>query len=329
MTVAFGVLGAAKIVKGGLLDPAAGLDGLEVVALAARDRGRAEEYAAEHGIPRVLDSYDAVVEDPGVDAVYVPTPAALHGHWTRRAIAAGKHVLCEKPFTANADEAAEIADLAEGSGLVVMEAMHSRYSPRWARMADIVRSGVLGEVRSVEATFVTPHADRAGDIRWQLPLGGGALMDLGVYPVTLLRHLFGEPEVRSASAEDVDGVDASMTAELSLDGGVEGRVVASMAEGADWGADLRVTGTAGTLAVRMPYHPYLYGELVLTTADGTETEGPEERTTYSYMVEAFRDSVLSGAPVVTDAREATATMRVLDAIYRAAGMEPRQPLLPS
>ncbi|WP_029432098.1 Gfo/Idh/MocA family protein [Blastococcus sp. URHD0036] len=326
MTVRFGVLGAAKIVKGGLLDPAAGLDDVEVVALAARDRSRAEEYAAENGIPRVLDSYEAVVEDPEVTAVYVPTPAALHGYWTRRAIEAGKHVLCEKPFTANADEAAGIADRADGSGLVVMEAMHSRFSPRWERMAGILRSGVLGDVTTAEATFVTPHADRAGDIRWQLPLGGGALMDLGVYPVTLLRHLFGEPEVRSATAQDEAGVDAAMTAELAFAGGVEGRVVASMAEGADWGADLRVTGTAGTLAVRMPYHPYLYGELVLTTPDGTETEGPEERTTYSYMVEAFRDSVLSGAPVVTGAREATATMRVLDAVYRAAGMEPRQPL---
>ncbi|MGY1743029.1 MULTISPECIES: Gfo/Idh/MocA family protein [unclassified Blastococcus] len=326
MTVAFGVLGAAKIVKGGLLDPAAELDGVEVVAIAARDAGRAAGYAAEHGIPRVLESYEAVLADPGVTAVYVPTPAALHGHWTRRAIESGKHVLVEKPFTANADEAAEIAGLAEGSGLVVMEAMHSRFSPRWARMAEIVRSGALGEIRSAEATFVTPHTDRAGDIRWQLPLGGGALMDLGVYPVTLLRHLFGEPEVRSARAQDVDGVDAAMTADLLFAEGVEGRVVASMAEGADWGADLRVTGTAGTLAVRMPYHPYLYGELVLTTADGTETEGPEERTTYSSMLEAFRDAVTAGAPVVTDAQEATRTMRVVDAVYRAAGMSPRQPL---
>ncbi|MGY1773148.1 Gfo/Idh/MocA family protein [Blastococcus sp. SYSU D00813] len=329
MTVSFGVLGAAKIVKGGLLDPAAALDGVEVVAIAARDVGRAAEYAAEHGIPRVLDSYDALLGDPAVDAVYVPTPAALHGHWTRRAIEAGKHVLCEKPFTANADEAEEIAGLAEGSGLVVMEAMHSRFSPRWARMAEIVRSGALGEVRTAEARFITPHADRAGDIRWQLPLGGGALMDLGVYPVTLLRHLFGEPEVRSAVAEDIDGVDAAMTADLVFAGGVKGRVVASMAEGADWGADLRVTGTAGTLAVRMPYHPYLYGELVLTTDAGTETEGPEERTTYSYMLEAFRDAVADGAPVVTGAREATATMRGIDAIYRAAGMQPRQPLTPA
>jgi predicted dehydrogenase len=327
MTLAIGVLGAAKIVKGALLDPAAGLDGVEVTAIAARDAGRAAEYAAEHGIPRVLDSYDAVVDDPAVDAVYVPTPASLHGYWTRRAVEAGKHVLCEKPFTANADEAAEIADLAGRSGLVVMEAMHSRYSPRWTRIGEILRSGALGEVRTAEATFITPHADRTDDIRWQLPLGGGALMDLGVYPVTLLRHLFGEPEVRAAEADDVEGIDASMTAELLFAGGVEGRIVATMAADDSWGANLTVTGTAGTLAVRMPYHPIMYGELVLTTDDGTVTEGPEERTTYSYMLEAFRDAVTSGGPVTTDAREATATMRAIDAIYRAAGMSPRQPLL--
>ncbi|MEU5340766.1 Gfo/Idh/MocA family oxidoreductase [Streptomyces sp. NPDC020766] len=328
MSLSIGVLGAARIVKSALLEPAAELDGVEVTAIAARDPERAAAFAAEHGIPRVLDSYDAIVDDPAVDAVYVPTPAALHGHWTRRAIEAGKHVLCEKPFTANADEAAAIAELAESSGLVVMEALHSRYHPMWARMTELIDSGVLGRISTARAEFSTPHADTTNDIRWQPDLGGGALMDLGVYPVRLLRHLFGEPEVTGAQIHDIDGVDASTTAQLAFAGGVSGEVVAIMQTDGGYAAELHVTGSVGTLYVRMPYHPYLYGELTLTTESGVVVEQGDPRTTYSFQLEAFRDAVTKGAPNLTDAREATATMKVIDAVYRAGGLRPRTPIAP-
>lgn len=324
MSLTIGVLGAAQIVKSGLLAPAAEVEGVEVTAIAARDPERARTYAAEHGVPRVLDSYEEVLHDPDVDAVYVPTPSALHGHWTRRAIAAGKHVLCEKPFTANADEAAEIGELAQASGLVVMEAFHSRHHPMWARMFEILGSGTIGEVRAARAAFTAPHPD-VSDIRWRLDLGGGALMDLGVYPVHLLRFLFGEPRVRAARADDVHGVDASMTAALSFSGAVTGEVVASMREEDGYAAELQVTGTTGGLHVRMPYHPYLYGLMTTTTDCGTVTEEGDPRTSYAFQLEAFRDAVRDGRPAVTDAREATATMRVIDGIYRAAGMQPRTP----
>jgi predicted dehydrogenase len=324
VTVSIGVLGAARIVKGGLLDPAAGLEGVEVVAIAARDAARCREYALEHGIPQVLGTYDEVLDDPAVDAVYVPTPAALHGYWTRRAVLAGKHVLCEKPFAANADEAAEVADVAEQADVVVMEAFHSRHHPMWARMSELLRSGAIGAVQHAEASFLVPHADRT-DIRWQLPLGGGALMDMGVYPVTLLRYLLGEPEVRSASARDIDGVDASMTIELGFAAGATGRVVASMWQDDPWGAELEVTGSAGTMQVHMPYHPQFGGRITLTTPAGTTTEAGDPRSSYAFMLEAFRDAVVAGGPVVTDVRQATATMRVVDAAYRATGMAPRQP----
>ncbi|MEW1719131.1 Gfo/Idh/MocA family oxidoreductase [Streptomyces sp. NPDC093109] len=327
MSLTFGVLGAARVVRSALLEPAAGLDGVEVTAIAAREPGRAVAFAGEHGIPRTLRTYDEIIDDPAVDAVYVPTPAALHGHWTRRAIGAGKHVLCEKPFTANADEAEEIAELAESSGLVVMEAFHSRYHPMWARMSELVGSGVLGRIRTARAEFSVPHPDTT-DIRWQPGLGGGALMDLGCYPVRLLRHLFGEPEVTGARIRDIGGVDAATTARLAFPGGVSGEAVAIM-DGTDGhAAELRVSGPAGTLHVRMPYHPYLYGELTLTTESGVVVEQGDPRTSYSFQLEAFRDAVTAGGPNPTDAREATATMRVIDAIYRAGGLRPRTPSAP-
>ena len=327
-TVRFGVLGAAAIVRGALLDPAADLDGVEVTTIAARDVVRAREYAAANDVPRVLETYEDVLRDAGVDAVYVPTPAALHGYWARRALEAGKHVLVEKPFTANADEAAEIAALAARSGLVVMEAFHSRYHPLWDRLAEVLRSGAIGDVRRARARFLVPIADRA-DIRWQLPLGGGALMDMGVYPVALLRHLFGEPEVRAASAVDIDGVDASMTATLRFPGGLDAVAEASMRDEDGFAADLEVIGAAGTMELQMPYHPHWGGTLTVSTPAGTTSETGDARSSYSFMLEAFCAAVRAGGPVITDARWATATMRVVDEVYRAAGMAPREPLTPS
>ena len=173
-TVRLGVLGAARILHDAVVAPAAQVPEVEVVAVAARDRDRAAAMAEREGIARVLPDYEAVLADPDVDAVYVPTPAALHGVWMRRAIAAGKHVLCEKPFTANAAEAEEVAALADGSGLVVMEAFHSQHHPLWARLRSLLADGAVGQVREAEADFCVDIADRS-DIRWQESMGGGAL----------------------------------------------------------------------------------------------------------------------------------------------------------
>ncbi|MQA33761.1 Gfo/Idh/MocA family protein [Modestobacter roseus] len=324
MTVRIGVLGAARIVESALLRPAAEVDGVVVTAIAARSAERAARYAAQHGIPRALADYDAVVDDPDVDAIYIPTPAAMHGRWIRRAIDAGKHVLCEKPFTANADEAEMIAELALGSDLVVMEAFHSVHHPMWSRVTDLVSSGSLGEVLDATATFVVPHADRT-DIRWDAALGGGALMDLGCYPVRLLLDLLGVPDVVRADADEVGGVDASMTADLLFGRGAAGRVRASMHPEERGAAELLMTGTAGRLTVRMPYHPHFHGLLTLVTPAGTVTEQGDARTTYSFQLAAFRDAVVHGGGLLTGPLQATATMRTIDAIYRAAGMSPREP----
>ncbi|WP_019926604.1 Gfo/Idh/MocA family protein [Nocardia sp. BMG111209] len=325
MAISLGVLGTARIVESGLLQPAAGLPGIEVGAIAARDPERAAEYAAAHGIPRVLADYEAVVDDPGVDAVYIPSPPALHGYWMRRAIEAGKHVLCEKPFTANAAEAAEIAALAAGSDLVVMEAFHSRYHPMWPRMAEVIEQQVLGRILSATATFCVPQPDPE-DFRWQRALGGGAVMDLGCYPLRLLRYLFGEPGIVTARATEVSGVDAAMTVELAFPDDIPGQVRASMRTDDPLSITLQVIGSAGTLDVGMPYHPHIRGQLTLTTADGQHVDPGGFRSTYAYQLEAFRDAILEGTPIPTDAREATTVMRLIDDIYRAAGMPPCVPV---
>ena len=140
MTIRFGVLGAAQITPAALIAPARAVDGVEVVAVAARDRSRAEAFAAEHSIGRVDDDYQALIDDPDIDAVYNPLPMSLHHPWTIAALRAGKHVLCEKPFAANADEAAEMVTVAEEENRVLVEAFHWRYHPLADRLVEVVRS---------------------------------------------------------------------------------------------------------------------------------------------------------------------------------------------
>ncbi|MEI8082305.1 MAG: Gfo/Idh/MocA family oxidoreductase, partial [Actinomycetes bacterium] len=163
--VRIGVLGAARIAPGALIKPAKDIAEVVVAAVAARDVSRAETFAAKHGIAGVHDSYEALIADPDVDAVYNPLPNGLHGRWTRAAIEAGKHVLCEKPFTANAAEAREIAELAAGSDRVVMEAFHYRYHPLALRAEEIIASGELGVLQRVDVAFCFP-LPKFSDIRY-------------------------------------------------------------------------------------------------------------------------------------------------------------------
>ena len=185
--------------------------------MAARDRTRAEAFANRHSIPRVYGSYRELVEAPDLEAVYVPLPNGLHAEWTLAALAAGKHVLCEKPFAANATEAERVADAAAQSGLVVMEAFHWRYHPLATRLLEIVGRGDLGEIERIEAALIFPLL-KASDIRWQLDLAGGSLMDAGCYPVHLVRTLAGaEPVVTSAVCKERSpGVDRWIRAELEF-----------------------------------------------------------------------------------------------------------------
>ena len=210
-----GILGAARVAPLVLINPAR--DNAEVVvgAVAAREVSRARAFAAKHGIARVHDSYEALIADPDLDAVYNPLPNGLHGRWTRAALAAGKHVLCEKPFTANAAEAREIAELAAKSDRVVMEGFHYCYHPLILRAEQIVASGELGKLERVEAAFCV-LLPRFSDIRYDYSLAGGATMDVGCYAAHVVRTLGGStPEVVSAQAKLRDAqVDRAMTAEL-------------------------------------------------------------------------------------------------------------------
>jgi predicted dehydrogenase len=191
-------------------------------------------------------------------------PNGLHGRWTKAALEAGKHVLCEKPFTANAEEAASVAEAGRRSGLVVMEAFHYRYDALTARMLQLLNSGELGNITKMEAWFCFPLVS-ANNIRWDYQLAGGTLMDAGCYPIHLLRTLAGaEPEVSSATAKTRRAaVDRLLKAELVFPGGCTGLITASMLSRHVVGAGARVSGTRGTMKVISPYHPQPWHRLAV------------------------------------------------------------------
>ncbi len=190
----------------------------EVVAVASRDADRAEAYAVEHGIPRSHGSYEALIEDPDVDAVYISLPNSLHAEWSARALAAGKHVLCEKPLTRSPEDAEKAFDAAERDGRILMEAFMWRHSPQTAKLVQLVEGGVIGELQLVRATFSFPLEGRR-NIRLDPDLDGGALMDVGAYCVSAARLLAGEPErVYGEQVIGDSGVDVLFTGVLRFPG---------------------------------------------------------------------------------------------------------------
>ena len=318
-----GVLGAARIAPTALIKPARSVEGVQVAAIAARDPARAKAFAARHGIARVLDSYAQLVRDEQQDAVYIPLPNAAHAQWALAAIEAGKHVLCEKPFTANAAEAKQVAQAVEGSGLVVMEAFHYRYHPLAARMAEIVQTE-LGEVRRVETAMCFP-LPRFGDIRYQYDLAGGALMDAGCYALHCARLLGpGEPEVTSAQALTLrrdPRVDRAMKVQLRYPGGATGLAHTSM-----WSSTLlrmraRVVGERGELTVTNFVAPQYFHRMTVRVDGRTRREKVPGEPTYTCQLRAFAAAVGGDAPAnLTPPADSVRTMSLIDAAYTAAGL---------
>ena len=319
-----GVLGAARIAPMALLKPAIAVPEVVVEAVAARDPERARQFAAKHAIPTVHDSYEALLDDPDIDAVYNPLPNALHAPWTLKAIKAGKHVLCEKPFTANAAQAREVAAAAKESGLVVMEAFHYRYHPLAARMREICDSGELGAVKSIAVSMCFP-LPRFGDIRYSYPLAGGAMMDAGCYALDCLRFLGGTtPAVLTARAKlRGPDIDRAMTAELRFPDGASGRVTASLWSGRVLDISARVVGDRGELSVLNFLAPQYFHRLTVKTASVSRHERVRGEHSYTYQLRAFADAVLRDGPVLTSAEDAVVTMGLIDDTYRAAGLRLR------
>jgi predicted dehydrogenase len=322
-----GVLGAARIAERAIVVPAR-LTGTRLVAVAARDRSRAEEFATTHGVERVHDSYEDLLADPDIEAIYNPLVNGLHAPWNLAAIAAGKHVLSEKPFASNADEAEEVRDAAEQAGLVAADGFHWLYHPVAERILELLASGDLGELLKVEATMHIPDPG-PDDPRWSLALAGGAIMDVGCYALHAHRVLAhwggGEPVLAAAHGREragAPGLDESAEAELRYPSGATG-VARCRMTGQGVEMSLLVTGTKGSVLAPNFVLPQTDDRVEVRTGDSEWVEALGTRPSYAYQLDAFTAAVRDGASMPTDADDAVATMRLIDQWYRAIGLEPR------
>lgn len=324
-----GILGAARIAPAAIIAPAAET-GHRVVAIAARDPLRANAFAVEHGIERVHASYADLLSDPDVDAVYNPLANGLHGPWNLRAVAAGKHVLTEKPSAANAAEATAVRDAARSAGVVVMEGLHYAYHPLFDLVMELVADGAIGAVTRVESPMRMP-APPEEDPRWQWALAGGSTMDLGCYSLSALTRLGpllgGEPRLVGATAAvraDRPEIDESLTAELAYPCGATG-VAASTMTAAAFDFSLTIVGDAGRIHAPEFVRPQLDDRLVVQVGRTRRVEHLGTRSSYTYQLEAFAAAVREEAPLRTDADAAVRQAQWVDAVYVAAGLPVRQP----
>lgn len=312
-----GLIGASRVATYAVIDPARAIDGVRVDAVAARDPARAAEYAGRHGIARVHASYADLCRDPDVDLIYIGTHPAVHREIAVLAIEAGKPVLVEKPFAMTAAEARDMLDRARAAGVPVFEAMHSLHHPLFARLLALLRQDVLGPHRRLDAEFSVPIDRNAHEFRWRADLGGGALMDLGIYPLAWARRLLGQAfTVERASADIVDGVDAAFDAELCFPSGVTASVRSSMRASSRI-AQLTLTGERGSLIVVNPLAPQ-HGHRLLLSVDGVTTEekvtGP---STYEAQLAAVRDAVQGRATFPLPADDPYRSMQAIDAVRAA------------
>jgi predicted dehydrogenase len=322
-----GLLGAARISDLALVTPAHNA-GHRLVAVAARDPERAQKWADERQVERVVPSYADLVNDPEVDVVYNPLPNSLHAPWNMAAIKAGKHLLSEKPFASNAGEAALVRDVAAGSDMVVFEAFHYRYHPIFERLLQVTTDGTIGPLKQLQVTMSMP-APADDDLRWSWPLAGGALMDLGCYAIHVIRSLAlrhgGAPELISAEAVERPGrpqIDESARLTLRLPEDVP--AIATVTMDGPWEFSIEASGARGSARIANFVNVHQDDRLTLHTADGKTVEHHGRRSTYHYQMDALTAAVTDGQPFPTGVDDAIANMRMIDACYLTAGLQPRQ-----
>ncbi len=314
-TLNWGILGCARISRRGLIPGILGSESGRLVGLASRDLAAARAWAAEFGIPRAFGSYHELIQDPEIEAVYIPLPNELHRPWVFAAADAGKHILCEKPLALDADEALAMVEHCRVRGVLLMEAFMWRHQPRTAAIRSLVDDGAIGPLRLIRSSFSFPI--EPGDWRLDPGRGGGALWDVGCYGVSTARLFAGtEPETIQGMAHiGPTGVDMTLTAELAFPNGLIGLIDCSFEQ--PFRCSYELVGTRGAIEVPDAYLPPARPTARIRSADSDRTLDFDGRDQYAAMVDAFGRAVAEGR--LTDPSEdGMAQMRVLDVIRRAA-----------
>ena len=328
-------MSAAKILRWGVVSTAnigvqkvipgiMAADRCEVVAIASRDAGIAKDVAGRLGIPNAYGSYEELLADPSVDAVYIPLPNHLHAEWTIASARAGKHVLCEKPLAMTSAEAEQMVEVCAAEGVRLMEAFMYRLHPSWEAVRKLVSSGRLGTLQAVQSWFSYFNDDPA-NIRNVAEYGGGALMDVGCYPVNLSRMLFDAEPLRvdaSVTRDAITGVDVLTSAILEFESGVADFTCSTRAE-----PDQRVHiyGTEGRISCDIPFNipPDLPARVFVTSGGDPPVHPDTEVITfdpadqYAIQAERFARAILEDEPTPIPPEDAVANMRVIEAVFAA------------
>ena len=312
-----GILGAARIALGGIIPAAERAEGVEVTAVATR--GGEKGAAVRELLPgvEVFDDYVSLVQSDGIDAVYIPLPNSMHVEWTLGALEAGKHVLCEKPFSLDAAGARRAVDSAREKNLALMEGFMYRFHPQTARVAEILRSGAIGEVRQAVAEF-GHRLDDPEDVRGLGSLGGGSLGDVGCYCVSGLRLAFGSEPTRATAFGrfDDEGADRDLGGVLKFEGGVG---IISCSISSSRRERLEIVGTDGRITLRAPFRAdKAGGEIEVCYGTDLTTEGFETGDPYGVELEEFARAVREGRDPAVGPDEILGNARAIDALLGSA-----------
>ena len=323
--VNWGILSTAKIAREHVIPAMQAGEATNVLAIASREEDRAKDLAAKLGIPKAYGSYEGLLADPEIEAIYNPLPNHLHAPLTIQALEAGKHVLCEKPIALDADEARRIAEAQQNTGLLVAEAFMVRFHPQWQRVREIVRSGKLGEVRAIHTVFSYFLTDPS-NIRNQADIGGGGLYDVGCYAITTARYVFGsEPE----RVIGLFAIDPDMKTD---------RMMSGLAEFADSRhlaftcatqlvpcQRVQILGTIGRIEIEIPFNAPAGAETTIVFDDGRDLMGSGREVVqvpasnqYTLQSDAFSRAVMGEHSLEWGASDAVLNMRVIDAFFRSA-----------
>jgi len=318
----WGVLGCAGIAKRAVIPGIRQSRTGVVAAIASRDENKAKETAKEFDIPAAYGSYEALLEDPNIDAVYIPLPNHLHKEWTIRAAEAGKHVLCEKPIALNAREAEEMVEACARAGVLLAEAFMYRHHPRYRQIKEIIKSGEIGEIRGIHGAFTFNNAGDANNVRYKKYMGGGSIYDVGCYPINAARFILEkEPEAATVQAffsPQHDHVDMMASGLVEFPGDVALTFDCGM-----WAAGrntLEIVGTEGRIEVPSAYVSKQDASshfFVITNGGRREVEVPHVNQ-YSVQADDFAAAVFGEKEPLFKPQDAVLNMRVIDACLKSA-----------
>ncbi len=323
-TIRWGVLGCAGIAINAVIPAIQSSKFGRVTAIASRDLNKARQTAAAFQIPTAYGSYEELLADPNIDAIYNPLPNHLHVPLTRQALEHGKPVLCEKPIALSSQEAEELSAVEKRTGLPVAEAFMVRHHPQWKMARTLAMAGHLGEVRAIQAIF-SYYLEDPNNVRNQASIGGGALLDVGCYAVNTARLLFGAEPVRAIAALERDPVfetDRLTSGLMEFPGGRQ--LVFTCATQLALTQKVTILGTRGRMELEIPFNapPDAQTTIVIDSGEDLAGSGRQEIVIdavdqYREQADAFAATILTGAPLVADLNDAIANMRALDALLRS------------